>query len=106
MSCHQTKAVLITHSRRAKGLANERRDGVAVFAERDTRVPVQIKGSQGPVFVSGSRFWLAVWSLQGRDVKDLSRAATAFRNKLVREMEPHIYSGGSQCDQSEGSLPE
>lgn len=51
----------------------------------------------------GSQFWPAVWSRPGRDVKDLSGAAAAFRNKLVREMETYIYNGGSQCDQSDGS---
>lgn len=63
-----------------------------VFAEHDTRVLVQLKGSQGPVFVWGSRFWLAVRSQQARDVKDLSGAATSFRNKLVRAMELHIVT--------------
>lgn len=55
------------------------------------------------VFVWGSQFWPAVWSQLGRDVKALSEAAAASSNKLVREMETYIYSGGSQCDQSDGS---
>lgn len=36
-----------------------------MFAERDARVPVQIKERSGPVFVRGSPFWPAVWSPAG-----------------------------------------
>lgn len=85
VSCHQTKVLLIANSWTAKGLANERRDGVMVFAERSGRVPVQIKKSFGPAFVWGSRFGQWAGPSRDRDLEDLSRASAAFRNKLVGE---------------------
>lgn len=83
VSCHQTKELLITNSWTAKGLANERRDGVTVFAERGSRVPVQIKRSFGPVFVWGSQLGQRSSPSRDQDLEDLSRASAAFINKLV-----------------------
>lgn len=79
VSCHQAKAVLIANSWTAKGPANERRDGVMVFAEHGSRGPVQIRRSLGPVFVWGSQSGPS----RDRDLEDLSRASAAFVNKLV-----------------------
>lgn len=85
VSCHQTKALLITNSWTAKGLANECRDGVMVFVERGSRVPIQIKRSFGPVFVWGSQFGQRSSPSRDRDLEDFSRASTAFTNNLVGE---------------------
>lgn len=79
VSCHQTKALLITNSWAAKGRANEHRDGVCRAAA------VQIKRSFGPVFVWGSQFSQRSGPSRDQDLKDLSRAPAAFRNKLVGE---------------------
>lgn len=85
VSCHQAKALLIAISWTAKGLANERGDGVMVFAERGSELPVQIKRSCGPVFVWGSGFGQRSGLSRDRDREDLSRASAAFGNKLVGE---------------------
>lgn len=59
-----------------------------------TAGPSKSRGVFGPVFVWGSRFGQRSSPSRDRDLKDLSRASAAFRNKLVGET--MLYSGESQ----------
>lgn len=81
---HQTKMLLMTNSWPATGPPNDCRDGVVVFAEHGDRMPKSWRSFR--VFVWGSQFCQRSSPSRAPDLKDLSRASTAFTNKLVGEM--------------------
>lgn len=87
VSCHQTKALLIANSWTAKGLANERRDGVMVFC----RVARPNREEPRPALCPRISPRPATAAPAGpRDPEDLSRAAAAFGNKLSEGTELHM----------------
>lgn len=87
VSCHQTKALLIANSWTAKGLANERRDGVMVFC----RVARPNREELRPALCPRISPWPATPAPAGPgDPEDLSRAAAAFGNKLSEGTELHM----------------
>lgn len=87
VSCHPTKALLIANSWTAKGLANERRDGVMVFC----RVARPNREELRPALCPRISPWPATPAPAGPgDPEDLSRAAAAFGNKLSEGTERHM----------------